>query len=332
MTLPHVHLLGFNAGTGYKILWTAIVFGVAILVRFVIVWLVRLISGKQENERAVFWTRQAVAIVVAVIVVVGVISIWFDNPQHLTTAAGLIGAGLAFALQKVVTAFAGYLVILRGKTFTVGDRISMGGVRGDVISLGFLQTRIMEMGEPTASASSDDKMWIHSRQFTGRLVSVTNDKVFDEPIYNFTREFPFIWDEIRIPITYATDRRAVEAILLEAANEVAHDIAEMSEEGRRALEREYFVDLDDVEPKVYYKLTDNWLELTLRFLARTHGVRELKDRLSRLILDRFDEAHIGLASATYDVVGFPPIRLEGPVAERIAGALEQPQAPARRSA
>ena len=75
-------------------------------------------------------------------------SLWFDNPANLTTAAGLVTAGLAFALQKVVTAFAGYLVILRGRTFSVGDRIAMGGIRGDVIALTFLQTVIMEMGVP----------------------------------------------------------------------------------------------------------------------------------------------------------------------------------------
>jgi small-conductance mechanosensitive channel len=61
---------------------------------------------------------------------------------------GLVTAGLAFALQKVVTAVAGYLVILRGRTFNLGDRITMGGVRGDVIALGFIQTTIMEMGQP----------------------------------------------------------------------------------------------------------------------------------------------------------------------------------------
>ena len=37
-----------------------------------------------------------------------------------------------------MTSFAGYLVIMRIKTFTIGDRIKMGGVRGDVISLGLL--------------------------------------------------------------------------------------------------------------------------------------------------------------------------------------------------
>jgi hypothetical protein len=62
-------------------------------------------------------------------------------------------------------------------------------------------------------------------------------------------------------------------------------------------------------PQVYWRLTDNWLELTLRFLAPLHGVRELKDALSRDILHRLDGAHIPIASATFDIVGMPAIRI-----------------------
>jgi small-conductance mechanosensitive channel len=91
---------------------------------------------------------------------------------------------------------------------------------------------------------------------------------------------------------------------------------------KRAMEKKYFIDLNTLEARVFYALTDNWLELNLRFVARPHGVRHVKDEISRLILDRFDQEKIGIASATYDVVGFPPLRIEGPVAERIARALE----------
>lgn len=59
---------------------------------------------------------------------------------------GLITAGLAIALQRVITAVAAYFVILRGNVFNVGDRIAMAGVRGDVIALGYTRTTIMEMG------------------------------------------------------------------------------------------------------------------------------------------------------------------------------------------
>lgn len=48
-------------------------------------------------------------------------------------------------------------------------------------------------------------------------MTVSNSKVFDEPVYNYTREFPFIWDEIKLPVRYQDDRVTVERLLVEAA-------------------------------------------------------------------------------------------------------------------
>jgi small-conductance mechanosensitive channel len=86
----------------------------------------------------------------------------------------------------------------------------MGGVRGDVIALSFMQTTILEMGQPPPVQSDSPAMWVRSRQYTGRIVTVSNSKVFDEPVYNYTREFPFIWDEIVLPIRYQDDRARIE--------------------------------------------------------------------------------------------------------------------------
>jgi len=62
---------------------------------------------------------------------------------------------------------------------------------------------------------------------------------------------------------------------------------------------------------VYYRLTDNWLELTVRFVVKDHDIREIKDAMVRDILMAFDESGIGIASGTYDIVGLPPIRIQG---------------------
>src|SRR6185436_16082203 len=142
---------------------------------------------------------------------------------------GLMTAGLAFALQRVVTATAGYFVILRGRTFNVGDRIMMGGVRGNVVALSFMQTTIMEMGQPPSMQSDSSAMWVNSRQCTGRIVTVSNAKVFDEPVYNYTREFPYIWEEMSLPVRYQDDRAKVEEILLKAARKHSADITKLAE-------------------------------------------------------------------------------------------------------
>ena len=216
---------------------------------------------------------------------------------------------MAFALQQVVTSIAGYFVILRGNTFTVGDRISMGGVRGDVMRLGFIQTTIMEMGQPPAVQGAEPAMWVHSRQFTGRIVTVSNSKIFAEPVFNYTRDFPFIWEEMAIPITYAADRARAEAILLEAAKLHATEANAMALEKKAELQERFGVEPVELDPRVYYRITDNWLELTVRFVIGTHRIRGAKDAMSRHIITELDRAGIGIASATYDIVGFPAIEV-----------------------
>ncbi len=67
----------------------------------------------------------------------------------------------------------------------------------------------------------------------------------------------------------------------------------------------------DFEPRVYYRLTDNWLELRLRLVVPDRGTRAVKDAMSREIFTAFDAAGIGIASATYGVVGLPPVRIRG---------------------
>jgi hypothetical protein len=65
-----------------------------------------------------------------------------------------------------------------------------------------------------------------------------------------------------------------------------------------------------MKPKVYMRMTDNWLELSVRFIASDHGVRDLKDAMTRDVLDALDQAQIGIASATFEIVRLPPLRVE----------------------
>ncbi|MBW8786049.1 MAG: mechanosensitive ion channel, partial [Novosphingobium sp.] len=193
-----VTLIGATPQNLHKLLLTLAFIAAAIALGWVLNAILRLFVGTRSGTRFHFWARQGVSLLLAVVVIVGIASIWFDNPARLAGVLGLIAAGVAFALQKVITAVAGYFVILRGKTFNVGDRIVMGGVRGDVIALSFMQTKIMEMGQPASvEKETDPAMWIRSRQFTGRIVTVTNDQIFSEPVYNYTDQFPYLWDEIR---------------------------------------------------------------------------------------------------------------------------------------
>jgi small-conductance mechanosensitive channel len=272
--------------------------------------LARAAFSDSRHERAYFWTRQVIRILSAAILLLGIVAIWFDDPSRLATAAGIVSAGVAIALQRVITAFAAYIIILRGRVFNIGDRITIGSVRGDVVGLDFMQTTVMEMGQSIDEQGDAPSMWVHGRQYSGRIVRITNDKIFDSPLYNYTREFPFVWEEMRIPISFKDDRGRAERILLEVAER--HTLKKV-EEARPAFarlrERYRMVRDSELSPRVYWRITDNWVELSLRFIVAPDEVRVVKDAMSREILGALDAAGIGIASSTFEIVGLPPLRI-----------------------
>jgi small-conductance mechanosensitive channel len=306
-----VRLIGLTAENLQKLILTLALVALVAVVRYAVGRLAAVAFRRARPDHARFWTWQLISIGSAAVLVLGLVSIWIDQPGRLTTAVGLMTAGLAFALQRVVTSIAGYVVILRGRNFTIGDRIVMGGVRGRVIALGFMQTTIMEMGQAPGEEGDDPSIWVKSRQYTGRIVTVTNDRIFEQPVYNYTREFPFLWEEIAIPIAYKDDWRRAEDIVRGVADRHTRHIAERSRAALHDMARRYFEVDAETTPAVYVRLTDNWVELTVRFIAEAHDIRQLKDRMSRDILTRFEQARIGIASATFEVVGLPTLRLAG---------------------
>jgi small-conductance mechanosensitive channel len=319
LTLGGVKLLGVDTHNEHKLVFTLILFAFLYALSKTLRFIASKFGG--ERQKTAFWTRQGISLTTFLFAVIGFFSIWFDNPARLTTGVGLVSAGVAFALQKVITSFAGYFVILRGKTFNVGDRIKMGSVRGDVISLNFIQTVIMEMGEPPSVQEEDPGMWVQSRQYSGRIVTIANSSIFDEPVYNYTRDFPYIWEEMRFPIPYA-DRHRAEPIILNAITRHTEDIASLAGPELERLKQRFFIEAADLKPRSYMRITDNWIEFTVRFLVHTHKIRDLKNTISREIMDGLDAANIGIASGTYQIVGIPPIRIES--------APPQPTAPPPR--
>lgn len=310
LTVFGIRLLGATPENLNKLLLTITLIAAALLIVWGMRVLLRTFVGSRSGTRFHFWARQVVSLTVAFLLILGIASVWFDDPTRLATALGLITAGLAFALQRVITAVAGYFVILRGKTFNVGDRIVMGGVRGDVVALTFMQTKIMEMGQPPPVQKDEPAIWVKSRQFTGRIVTVTNDKIFTEPVYNYTDQLPFVWDEVTISIHYDDDRERAEEILRKAAQDHAATCQKLGESQVERLERRYGISFGEIDPRVFWRIGESWLDLSVRFLSPDHGARDIKDRMTRQIIAQLEKAGIGIASTSYEITGLPPLRVE----------------------
>jgi len=226
-----------------------------------------------------------------------VLFIWLGFGDF-TVAMGILGAGIAFASQEVIGSFAGYLNIVTGKLFHIGDRIRMGNVVGDVLDIGMLRTTLMEIGE-----------WVQADQYTGRVVTVANHVVFSEPVYNYTQHWHYLWDEITLPITYTSNWQRAAELLLEHGQEYSSHFQAEAEAELQAMRKQYPLQETPVEPKLYVVMTDNWIEMTLRYIVEARDRRAVKGQLHHELLRHFGtEPDITVASATVEIVGFPPLK------------------------
>jgi len=211
---------------------------------------------------------------------------------------GILGAGVAFASQEVIGSFAGYLNIVTGNLFRIGDRVRIGNAVGDVLDISLLRTTLMEIGE-----------WVKADQYTGRIVSLANRVVFSDPVFNYTQHWHYLWDEITIPVTYDSNWRRAGDLMLEHVQEYSSQLQPQAQAELRKMIERYPVHDSPVEPMLYVVLTDNWIEMTLRYIVEARNRREVKGKLHRELLQQFEsQTDIRVASATFEIVGFPPLK------------------------
>lgn len=226
--------------------------------------------------------------------------VFSDKLGGLTVALGVAGAGIAFALQEVIASFAGWLAILFGGFYKTGDRVQLGGIKGDVMDIGVLRTTIMETGQ-----------WVDGDLYNGRIVLIANSYVFKEPVFNYSGDFPFLWDEIKIPIQYGSNYEKTKTILQSIGEEVAGDLTQKSKEKWDAMQSKYRLEEAQTEPMVSLIANDNWVEFTLRFVVSYKKRRATKTELFTKILNQIEATNgeIKFASATFHLVEAPEIKV-----------------------
>jgi small-conductance mechanosensitive channel len=229
--------------------------------------------------------------------VVIVLLVWLGPGNNLTLAMGILGAGIAFASQEVIGSFAGYLSIVSGNIYRIGDRVRVGAVVGDVMDISMLRTTVMEIGE-----------WVGADQYTGRIVTIANRAVFADPVYNYTQHWGYLWDEITVPVTYTSDWARAAEIMLQHGQKYTEELQGEAEAKLSRMIDRYPLQQTQVEPTIYLAMTDNWIELTLRYIVDARARRKVKGELHQELLQHFQaEESITVASMTVEIVGFPPL-------------------------
>lgn len=271
-----VGVLSYENGYLLKSLYTLI--GLTILY-VVFKFLFEEVVARHIAEPATRYSfRRAVSAFFFIAAFLVIITVWIDA-RDLLIAYGLIGAGVAVALQDFFKNVAGGLVIFIRGHYRVGDRIEVNSRFGDVIDVDLLNTTLLEIKE-----------WVTGDQPTGRLCLIPNGFVLSHPVHNYTKDHQFIWDEIHIPVTFGSDWKLASDIIRDVVTRETEIVTRQAQQSLSGLSGTYYLPERAEVPYVYSTITDNWISLTVRYVTEVRNRRPVNDRLNRLILEEIERA------------------------------------------
>jgi len=207
-----------------------------------------------------------------VILAFGLFIIWAAELQALAVSFVVLAMAIVWALKETIACIQGAVYRLSANAFEVGDRINVGGVRGDVIEPGLLSTTVLEVGE--------------GHQRTGRTISIPNSLFMTAPVLNESLAGEYMLHLMTIPVDRNADLAQIEQKALTAAQEAC---ASFLEDVRRPIAsryRRHGLNPPIVDPRITYQVVDkNTVNILLRIPTPTRLERQVEQHVLRAILD-----------------------------------------------
>lgn len=275
-----------------------------LLVVIIVVMMVRttqrLLGRYIENSERRYRVRKLVTFGGYILAAFLLSLVFSDKLGGLTVFLGVAGAGIAFALQEVIASAAGWVAMSFGRFYNVGDRVQLGGIKGDVIDVGVLRTTLMECGA-----------WINGDQYNGRIVRVANSFIFKEPVFNYSSDFPFLWDEITIPIKYGSHYQLAREGFQKALEDITGQHAKELKAQWRKMTDQYMLEDARLDPMVTLNMKESFAEFSLRYVVDYKQRRSTKDKICVLILEFIErsEGKVNLAASSIEVTAMAPLNV-----------------------
>jgi len=271
------------------------------LVFALVAWIRRILKKKLPDNSMKYKSQKGIEIMGYFLVILITISYFTGSIKDFGLAIGLLTAGITITLQELILSIAGSFYIFFVKVYKPGDRIEINGIKGDVIDIDSIYTTMMEIGE-----------WVSSDNYTGRIVKLSNSFVFKGPVYNYSQDFPFVWDEFNLPIRYGSDMELAKKIIVEVAQDKLSGYVQESIADWKGVVEKYYIEDAQVDPTLAITMTDNWTQMNLRYIVDYKKRRYVKHLLNEEIGRKIEATNgaVILASATFEVVSIPTVKIE----------------------
>jgi small-conductance mechanosensitive channel len=202
------------------------------------------------------------------VALLGLVFIWASEIQSFAISVVALSAAFVLATKELILCVSGSVLRAGSGAFSIGDRIEMGAVRGDVIDISLLSTTLLEVGP--------------GHQRTGRSITVPNSLLLSGAVVNETFMDEYVLHIVQVPVRADADWEHAERALLEAGREASAKYLEAARRFMSAQSKRHGLPQTTVDPRVHLAMTEKQGELHL-LLRVPAPVRE-RSRIDQAIL------------------------------------------------
>ena len=233
----------------------------------------RLLRGKEwaVEEDRLRWRMHTIQLAL-LLLVGGLFIAWATELKSMALSAVAIAAAIVIATKEMLLCMLGAVMRTASNSYTVGDRIELGGHRGDVIEYGLLTTKILEVGPA------------HRR--TGRAITLPNSLLMTQAVLNESFTDEYVLHTFELSLKSDADWQEAERFLIRTARRVCEDDREPTEKNMRRVAREHGLEPSSVEPRVSLRAND---PDKVTFLVRVPTEARHKGRTEQAIVRAFLE-------------------------------------------
>jgi small-conductance mechanosensitive channel len=193
----------------------------------------------------------------------------------LATYAGFVTAGVAVALQSPILAVVAYFFLIGRYGIRVGDRVTISGVTGEVMEIGFVRIYLLEL----AGTGPD----LHS---TGRVVVFSNSVIFQPAaMYKQMPGIDYVWHTVALTLAADSDFQLAEKTLNAAVDSVYGKYSERIERQFASAEESANIQMSAPKPESRLRYTDAGLLYTVRYPAESQEAIEMDNQILRAMYD-----------------------------------------------
>jgi small-conductance mechanosensitive channel len=164
-------------------------------------------SKKQITTIATFIGLFRFIFIIFLIVIA--ISSYFGGLDDVGFIVGLLTVAIGWALREPISCVVAWMIIVTRRPIHIGDRVIISNIKGDISDITLMHIFLDEVGGT-----------IEGEETSNRTVMIPTSVIFQKDIINYTSNDEYILDEITTSITYESDLKKAEDIILSSTEKI----------------------------------------------------------------------------------------------------------------